>query len=248
MTVSSTPPTFAAERDFDAARLTLLRRRFRVFAAVVGSIVILFAVSARLLALGSDGSTAPRRALRTILLLNVLVGVIICLVPYLRARRLATRGMRELSLRAGAIVVLAVLSQVASASATAAALTASWRALGFAGSVGRGLPLLRLLIAVHMAAALIVPWSPRDAARPILVIALVSIIMLPFTGDPAADIVAGIVLVLLAGAPGVLISAFRERQYGCRPLHHRLRRQTRRDFLHDAAHGGREARAGHAPE
>lgn len=199
-----------AERELDAARLEIVRRRFMTFALVVGVLSIALAVITYLLIIGLQ-DRLPRKIEWFSILANIVAGVAVMTIPRRRRRRLENANLERI-LRSTSLIVLAVAgAQVVGARITADEITELLRqTVGFEGRVSPWYPLMVVLAALHTSAAMIVPWSAWEASRPILAAAVLSAIMIfPLDADSWIFKLGSLSLVFVAGAPGVALSALR---------------------------------------
>lgn len=195
----------AGRGDIDSYRLDLLRRRIVVMAVAIGVVLICIAALNALIVQASSG---PRRMMTLSPGIAGAVMIVMALVVMRRRARRLTLG--NLLRRSTVIVVTTVLMQIPSSAITAKAISKLMQDAGLErAQIGSLVPLLASMLAVHLVAAIIVPWSLWESARPVLVIVLVSLFASPFSPDPAGATAGGIVAIALMGAPGMLVSWLR---------------------------------------
>ena len=133
----------------------------------------------------------------------------------LRRRRHAM-SMQTLIRRTTALVVVAVVMQIPAAKVVSDALEEILRRAGLERvQIGALVPLLVSMLFIHLAASLILPWSLWESARPVLVILLVALLLIPFAPDSWPERFGGLFALAIVGLPGMLIcwlrySRFRE--------------------------------------
>lgn len=209
-TTKRTVVSAVSSRELDAARLDLLRRRFSVFAAVIGSLVI----SKTLIVAGLAAwqNVGLRRFVLFIFAFKIVMGILIIIMPYVRRRHVAKLGRRQIVGRMSILVILAVFTQVSGAELLGQVTAGVARGLGFVLEIGSLPPLLVILALVYTSAALTVPWSVREAIVPLLaMIVIVALGTFALTTSIVAKMTNSL-LVLLAGTPGLLISWLRYSQ------------------------------------
>jgi sigma-B regulation protein RsbU (phosphoserine phosphatase) len=194
-------------RQLDAARLELIRRRVIVFTFAVGALLILLGTAPLIL------SEQPMRAVkRAGLLGNIMAGIVLTVVPLFRLRRRReTMTLNQLVRRTTFIVVLAVAVQVPAAVGIANLVTEALHRLGFPrASIGAMMPLTLAMLLIHLSASIIIPWTPWEAARPVLATLLIAAVgIFTLAPDSGADKLVGLVVLALAGVPGILVAWFR---------------------------------------
>jgi len=206
MTISGT--TWDLTRgEFDAARLTLLRRRFVTFARIVGLLVIIKTALVAILA--STNQLELSAPLQVVFVGKILLGLAILSLPFLFKQRLAQLNQRQILLRAGVLIVLAVITQVAGADILGQLITDVLRRAGIEHTVSPVGPLMLILGLIYTAAALTVPWRLREALWPLL--AALGILICAMLIDRRDQWLrpAHLYYLAVAGAPGLLISWLR---------------------------------------
>ncbi|MFO0963502.1 MAG: PP2C family protein-serine/threonine phosphatase [Phycisphaerales bacterium] len=208
----ATPRSVAiTQEQLDAARLALLRQRVVTLGTVTGAILILLSALQTWIAL----ETLPR-PLSTSWMIRLgsgaLAGVAFIVMPRLRRGRWATTSLRRLSWRTMMLVALAAFGQAPGSEFLATALTKLLQPLGFTGSIGPAIPLAGILLCIHTAAAIVVPWTTLEACIPPVALAVITTVFSAGAADDSPEFrVLGVSLLLLAGVPGVVISAFRSK-------------------------------------
>jgi hypothetical protein len=207
-TLPSTGIEFS-QRQFDQARLDLLRHRVTTFGTVVGILLILLAgLQMWASSLLASSHTAGPGYVGT--LTSVLVGLAIIIMPRIRRRHIQQTTLRSLVWRTIWIVIISVISQVIGARVLSAGITLELRQLGFDATLGPIFVLVIFMVVLHTAAALIVPWTVLEASVPPLAWAGTSLFASLAVGNDSADfMVMGVSLTLLSGFPGVGITFFR---------------------------------------
>jgi hypothetical protein len=137
------------------------------------------------------------------------------LIYLLRAKASFTR--EELLSRIRRLIIAFTLLQIPAAPLLAGLINLGLRSAGLNMSLGLGLPPLLGTLTVHFLAALLIPWTAREAIRPILPFAIVytaiDVISL-VTGDSDAFAVGlGILLIFVTVIPGVAISWLRHSRF-----------------------------------
>src|SRR3954453_7801957 len=164
----------------DAARLALLRRRVLWLAYAVGSVLIALSLLGELAVLRSG---RPVRAAALSPAVGGLLMIVIATVKSRRERREVS--LRRLVRRTMLVVVLAVVMQIPASAITAKAISRILVQAGFQHvQIGLLAPLLVSMLCVHVAAALVVPWSLRESAVPVLVIVALALLVAPTAPDP----------------------------------------------------------------
>ena len=194
-------------RELATARLELLRRRFTLFAMVMGTLII--AKTLMVAGLATWQKLDVHGAIVAVFAIKIGLGAVIIATPHVRQKRLFTLSRRQIVSRATFLVVLVVFSQVAGASLLGEVLTGLLHDIGIGWEVGALPPLLVILALVYISAALIVPWSVREALLPLIaMVGIVALGTLALTSSLTAKVLNSL-LVLLAGAPALLISWLR---------------------------------------
>ena len=194
-------------RQLDAARLELIRRRVIVFTFAVGTLLILLGTAPLVL------SGQPMRAVkRAGLVGNIVAGAVLVVVPLFRLRRRReTMTLRALVRRTTYIVGLGVAVQVPAAVGIAAIATEALHRVGFThASIGPVVPMTVALLLIHLSASIIIPWTPWEAARPVLAtLLIVAVGMFALAPDSAPDKLVGLCALAIAGVPGILVAWLR---------------------------------------
>ncbi|MBC8108944.1 MAG: hypothetical protein H7Z14_20330 [Anaerolineae bacterium] len=172
--------SIADQADFDGARLELIRRRVMWFAYTLGVVLIAMSLIAQLVV------HAARNATRLIALAPAAGGIaLMCAATFKLRRRRYGMSLQTLIRRTSALVVVAVVMQIP---ATKVVSDAREEILHRAGAqhvqIGALMPLLVSMLFIHVAAALILPWSLWESARPILAIVAIAVLFIPFAPDP----------------------------------------------------------------
>ena len=206
----SSKPTVASlsQRELDVARLELLRRRVTTFATVVGAIIILLAIVQWWIAtflLKQQVAGPSYLGLFT----GFWVGIALMVMPRIRRKSLQQATLKNLVRRTNWIVIITVLSQTPSAELLARGFTQVLRPLGFEGNLGPIFVLVIFMVLVHSTAALIVPWTVKEALVAPLAWMAVTLLASLFGTDSANFRYLGLGLTFAAGVPGVLITFFR---------------------------------------
>lgn len=209
MPISSPSEVNISQKELDSARLELLRRRIARLGLVVGTILLGVTALQAWVALGVLHRPLNRTTL-TSLATGALASAAFIVMPRIRRARFAKASLRRLSWRTMMLVLVATFGQLPGAAVLANGLTESLRPLGFEGQLGPMIPLSALLMCIHTAAALTVPWTTIEACVPPALLALVSFVLSNIQGgdDPSFQAY-GAVVPLLSGLPGIAISAFR---------------------------------------
>ena len=193
--------------QLDAARLELIRRRVIVFTFAVGTLLILLGTAPLVM------SEQPIRAVkRAGLLGNIAAGAVLVVVPLFRLRRRReTMTLRQLVRRTTFIVALAVAVQVPAAVGIAALVTEALHRIGFPrASIGAMMPMTVALLLIHLSASIIIPWTPWEAARPVLATLLIAAVgTFALAPDSGPDKLVGLFVFALAGVPGILVAWLR---------------------------------------
>jgi sigma-B regulation protein RsbU (phosphoserine phosphatase) len=209
------PASLASAADVDAARLDDLRRRVELYAIALGTLVLAMAALLWAVTTFAPNPAAPRP--RAVALLGtVLLGVFIIFLPRLRRRAIRARSLNTLVWRVTFILVAVVVSQAAGGQILADTLNRAAAALGITIHIGPGWPLLPFILLAHTAASIILPWTPWEASRPILLILLIPLAEGLYSGQILARdrfYLSGLALMLAAGTPGVLIAWARQRRF-----------------------------------
>ncbi len=197
-----------SHRELDEARLQMLRVRFRLFCLIVGAIVILLTLLSASVAWTSP-AVNPSRAQRISLLANLLVGVLVAIMPQLRAQRFADLALPSMIRRTNVVVVMAVFSQFTGAVLLAAWLTQILARFEIDMQVGPLIPLVALTALVHVSASLVVPWTLAESARPALILLASLAAIELISGDPPHAKLIGLAAIASAVLPGLVISWLR---------------------------------------
>ncbi len=193
--------------QLNAARLELLRRRFSVFAAVIGTLVVVKSVLVGLVAVRQGLELAS--FIPPVFAMKIALGLSIIALPHFHRRWVAGLSRRQLVGAMSVLVVLAVFTQVPGAGLLGRVLTEIAHSLGSGVEVGALPPLLVILTLVYSSAALIVPWSVREAVTPLLAMVLIVAVGTFALTNSVTSKATNSLLVLLAGSPGLLISWWR---------------------------------------
>lgn len=197
--------------EIDAARLELLRRRLVVFSTAVGILMTLLgaAVIAAILLRQSRPARPLFRPEILAVVANIAGGALLIVIPRLRRKDAQKWTARRLVRRTTAVVVAAASSQVVSAAVLARFVTEVMHERGGRGRFEPGWVLAGFVVVLHSTAAIIVPWTLREAVRAMAII-LVVLFVLSLDRDPDAPSRAFVLgVMVLAGLPGVVISGVR---------------------------------------
>lgn len=208
------PQDFRSE--YDAVSLKWLRRRFLWFSGLAGAASLAIGTA---LAAGA-GSVSPR--LLPWILATLVIQALVCLVPFVRALRSRTLPTRQSLLRRvghmlAAVLVLQIIPSIAIASLINS-IARSLDLIGPHGSLGPIFALLGQTLVVHLFASLLVPWTPREAIKPLIPFLLfllaISLAAPLFTtqDDPALMLVF-MPLATAVGIPGVLVAWWRQSRF-----------------------------------
>lgn len=197
-----------SQQEFDLARLEILRRRVRTFGAVVGALLVLLAgiqywISSSIL---SRSLTRPELIGA---MAGVLVGLALTLRPLLGRPRFDQSSLRSLVRRTIWIVTMAALSQTRGARLLTTGINEALQPLGFTGTIGPVFVLSIFMVVLHTTAAIMVPWTIREACVPPLAWAGFTLLASLGDADSGGGMLLGVSLTLASGLPGVAISFFR---------------------------------------
>jgi hypothetical protein len=200
-------PTLISDREIDAARLDLLRKRLMTFGHVVGGLILLLvAVNALGIQLIGRPIKAPEKVAMAV---SIAAGLMVMIAPH-RRRRAARSTLRRLIHRTQLMVVASVLSQMFGSKILAEVVTKSLRPMGFTGNVGPAMPLYLFFGIVHFAATLVMPWTWKEALVPVAGMAFMTTMLSLGAGNDSWDMrIFGLILALIGGLPGVLVSIWR---------------------------------------
>lgn len=196
--------------EFEAARLEMLKRRFLGFTTAVGILLVLLAIPPLLVRYLGQGESLRRIELMT-LLLNGVAGAAFIIIPRLR-RRFERWSLSRIVRQTVLVVIVAATTQLVGATIIAGWLTDLARRFGWideTGSIGSLFPMYAMLMIIHTAASLVVPWRVSEAVRPLIVLALFQIVGTMGSTDSWQFMTLGFVGLLLGGMPGLLISWLR---------------------------------------
>lgn len=179
------------------------------FGFVVGTLLILMSAGSELML------RTAKRTDRIAALAPGLGGVAMMIGAATKIRRdRATMSLRSLVFRTTALVVVAVVIQVPSSRLTADVISQLMISAGLRHAhIGALMPLTLSMLLVHTAAAIVIPWTLREAARPVLIIAALAALASPFAPDPWPERFGGILVIVLMGCPGMLICALRSSRF-----------------------------------
>lgn len=204
-------PRAISQTQIDEARLVLLRTRMRVFTSLLGVLLLVIA-SVQYYAV-THRAEPQTRPMFLVVWSTAAAGVGMILMTLVRRHRFAQSGLKSLQFRAMFLVVLSVVMQFAGASIIAGWIVDTLRPLGFTGHLGPGFPLLVFTLAVHLAACLTVPWTWVRALVPIAILTIIPAVLVGTGASGTRDDLLMVPLILLAGAPGVIISALRDSRF-----------------------------------
>lgn len=209
--------TFTTEfgQEFEADRGRRLRRRFFWYTGIVGGAFVLLAVR-QFVELLADADPAPRPewALRAqwlgVLVTFVTGALYLGALVYARAHRTwAEQPARIVFWLLLAYAVLALASAWLRREADAT-LDASGQVVA-GGAIG--LSWYWKLLLAHVLASLFLPWTPREAFRPVLPILALNALFILLSTDPFWSKVLAISGTPLIAAPGMAICAVRYSRY-----------------------------------
>ena len=211
-------PMTDSDRDFDAARLELLRRRVVIMVCVVGVVLIGLTMLAQLALRGAIGVK------RVSSLAPALGGVAVINAAQTKVRRV--RGqlpLRSIVNRSTALVTVAIIMLVPASHVVADGIEQGMQRAGFRHvQIGALAPALVGMLCVHFAASVIVPWSLRESARPVAIVLAVAAVGVFFAPEPWPARFGGLAALALMGAPGMLV---------CWLRYSRLRQRFQLTFL-----------------
>jgi len=201
---SKIPDWHITRGELDAARLSLLRRRFVTFARIVGLLVIVKTVLVASIAFANH--LILSLPLQIVFISKILLGIAIFCLPFMFKRRLKQLDQRQILLRAGILIVIAVITQVTGAEVLGRLITNLLTQFGIEHTVSPVGPLMMILGLIYTAAALTVPWHFREALWPLL--AALGILVCAMLIDRDAQWLrpSHLNYLAMAGAPGLLIS------------------------------------------
>lgn len=207
-------------REFDEARLAVLRRRLGVVWRVLGAAVIIESIIPIWVAV-SYQERALRRPQIVSLVVVIAMGIWLMLAPWIRARRFARMTLPMILRRAELVMLASLMAQLVGATILAASFTQlarDWGWLGPGGNLGPAFPIITFLCVTHTALSLVMPWTVRDAVRPIAIFfAFVAVMdVLVFRTDSVSLLAIGLIAIALAGVPGLLITVLRSSKFGDR--------------------------------
>jgi hypothetical protein len=223
VTSAPTAPTAQADTEvpqdfrseYESESLSHFRKRYLWLTGVVA--MVAFTIGT-LQVLYQDQLPDLKRVARVSGIVAPYAGGVAVLIRFLRvyfAKKPLTRG--ALLTRVSRLIISFTLIQIPAAPALAALINFAIKSAGKSMNLGFGVPPLLGTLTVHFIAALIVPWTPREALRPIVpfitiytVLSLVSL----FMGD--SDLVTVLLLfAITAGTvlPGIGISWWRHSRF-----------------------------------
>lgn len=196
--------------EFDTARLTLLRWRFICFARIVGILVIVKTVAVASMAVAYQVDFSLM--LRCIFAGKVALGIAILSLPFLFKRRLEQLNQRQILLRAGILIVLAVITQVTGAEVLGRLITTLLSHFGSDQVVSAVGPLMVILGLIYTAAAFTVPWRFSEAIWPLAIALGILVVAIVIDHDQVWFRPIHSLYLVLACAPGMLVSWLRSSQ------------------------------------
>ncbi len=199
-----------SQEEFEAARLSMLKRRFIGFTTAVGILLMLLAIPPLLVRYLVQGGELRRIELMT-LITNGVAGAAFILIPRVR-RRFERWSLRRIVRQTVIAVTVATATQLVGATIIAEWLTDLGRRFGLlaeSGSIGSLFPMYAMLMIIHTAASLVVPWRVSEAVRPLVVLALIQVAGFIGSNDSLQFMLYGFVGLVIGGIPGLLISWLR---------------------------------------
>ncbi len=206
--------------EYDSESLVHFRARYLTLLAVAAAIAIAIGVI-QAVYFNHPGLPAPSRDVKLVGIAAAFAGAIALLVRLavaVRARQPMSRAV--LLKRVKRLIIMFTLLQAAAAPALAKLIVFAGAAWGWKGNIGIGVPPVLGTLLIHFIAAMLIPWSPREAIKPILpfVIIYSTASILAFITRDSDIKTVGVMLAVTIGAvlPGVGIpwirqSLFRER-------------------------------------
>lgn len=188
--------------------MDLLRQRFRLFCLVVGGLLIALSMLPASLAWRSASLNLTRAQVAS-LVANILAGVLIALIPRVRARAHARRSLADTIRRTTLVVVMSVFAQMTSAMLLSQWITFTLKRFGIDFVVGPLIPLVAFTALVHVSASLTVPWTLAESARPAMVLLASLAAIELISGDPPQAKAFGLLAIAAAVSPGLIISWLR---------------------------------------
>src|SRR4051794_28239555 len=172
---------------------------------VVATLLILLSLLSELALKGA------RRPVRVSALSPGMGGLMMLVVATRKLRRDRSHlSLRNLVFRSTAMVVTTVVIMIPASQATAVAFAQMMRNAGLQHvQIGAFVPLLFALLAIHLAASLIMPWSLWESARPVLIIVGIALIAAFWAPDSWPARLGGLLALLIMGTPGMLVCWFR---------------------------------------
>lgn len=209
------PSTLPSTAELDAARLEDIRRRVELYGISLGILVLAMGGVLWLVITFSPDTGVPSRHAVT-LISSVVLGLAIMVIPRLRRQTIRSRSLNSLVWRVTLILIAVVVSQVLGGQIIADVLTRAARSMGLSWTIGPGWPVIPFLLLAHTVASIIIPWTPLEAARPILLITILPLIEGISMGRFAQRdtlYLSALALIIAAGIPGVLIAWARQRRF-----------------------------------
>jgi serine phosphatase RsbU (regulator of sigma subunit) len=205
------PAPAISARELDQARLDLLRQRIATFGLLLGAAIVVVAVLTIVLARGLE--LPVRRPQLAAAGLSVLAGIGVMVMPRIRRERFGRASLTWLIRRTQLLTVVAALSQISGAELLGQVLRILGVKAGVLGpeaAIGPALPVFAIFGVTHTIASLIVPWRVRDAMLPVGLLALLATIASAAAPqDSWAFVAIGAIICLLAGLPGLIVTALR---------------------------------------
>ncbi|HVZ94498.1 MAG TPA: PP2C family protein-serine/threonine phosphatase [Phycisphaerales bacterium] len=200
--------------EFEAARRVWLKRRFLWFAGASAGVLTVAAV---LLAGKFWRPGAAKTMLELALPVFVLMQAGVFALYFERARRMTAAPERRVVLRwVGALIVVFTLSSILTAFPFSVLLTEWYTGLFHEVHFGPGVPLMLGTGLVHLAAALLMPWTVREAIKPVLPFVVLytgALIAARFVQEqnPGIGFTVSLFLMMVGTlVPGLLVSAARD--------------------------------------
>jgi len=202
--------------EFEAESLRWLRRRFLWYTGFSGSIALLFTISliwgASVDALNTHRFDFPPS------LFTSLFQFVVFMSPFVYTLRHQVPLSRRQILRIATIIIgVVTVVEVVPARDTARVLSELLRSFGLNSHLGPAVPMILRAFIFYTAAALFIPWTPREAIVPILPLIVLQNAMMAFavaTGhEPAASILSGVLISIFLPLPGILICWYRHSRF-----------------------------------
>jgi serine phosphatase RsbU (regulator of sigma subunit) len=205
--------TEPSRRDLEAARLELLRRRVWWFRVALAVVLVAGVVFAWLVATRWQGRVLGRPEILG-LLATCFMAVALVVVPWARGRLWpGTDTLERIIRRVTLTVIFAVFGQSTAAALLASAITRvarEFHAIDPTGSVGPAVPAIGFFLLSHTTASILIPWTVREALRPLLILVAIQVVVTFFLASDSPQMARlGLLMLLAAGVPGILITALR---------------------------------------